>query len=112
MPEHSGRWRRTLSRAGVGLAGLIVVALAGFGLVFWLGGNDVANFCRDAAPGFPFDQLAALADKHHVRLVPGSSDGSGAYSSLAYTPRSYGRHTCLVWHDNHVIIKSQYGFAD
>lgn len=111
-PENPGGWRRMMSRAGLGLAGLIVVALIGFGLMFWFGGNDVKNFCRDATPGFPFAQLAALAGKHHVRLVPGSRDGSGTHSLLAHTPRSYGRHTCLVWHDNHVVIESQYGFAD
>jgi hypothetical protein len=104
--------KRIMSRAGLGLAGLIVIAFVGFGLMFWFGGNDVENFCLDAAPGLPFDQLAALADKHHVRLVPGSRDSSGAYSSLAYTPKSYGRHTCLVLHDKHVVIESRYGFAD
>ena len=100
------------SKAGLGLAGLIVAALVGFGLMFWFGGNDVKNFCRDAAPGLPSVALAALADKHHVRLLPGSRDSSGAHSLLAHTPRSYGRHTCLVRHDNHVVIESQLGFAD
>lgn len=101
-----------MSRAGLGLAGVIAVALISFGLMFWFGGNDVNNFCRDATPGLPFAQLAALADKHNVRLVPGSHDGSGAYSLLAHTPRSFGRHTCLVRHDKRVVIESQYGFAD
>lgn len=101
-----------MSRAGLGLAGLILVAFIGFGLMFWFGGNDVNNFCRDVVPGLAFAQLAILADKHDVRLVPGSRDGSGAHSLLAHTSRSYGRHTCLVRHDNHVVIESQYGFSD
>lgn len=101
-----------LSRTGFGLAGLIAVAMIGFGVMFWSGGNDVESFCRDATPGLPFAQLAALAEQHHVRLVPGSRDASGPRSLLAHTPRSYGRHTCLVWHDDRVVIQSRYGFAD
>lgn len=109
---NSAGWLRIMLRIGLGLAGLVGVAIVGLSLMFWFGGNDVENFCQEATPGLPFARLAVLADKHHLRLVPGSRDGSGAYSLLAHTPRSYGRHTCLVRHDNHVVIESQNGFSD
>lgn len=112
MPKHPGGWRRALSMAGLGAAGLIVVALVGFGAMFWFGGNDVENFCRDAVPGLPFAELVALAGKHDVRLTAGADDGSGAQSLLAHTPRSYGRHTCLVRHDGKTVIESRYEFTD
>jgi len=101
-----------MSRIGLGLACLVGVAIAGFSLMFWFGGNDVEKFCQDATPGLSFARLAALADKHQLRLVPGSREDSGAYLLLAHTPRSFGRDTCLVRHDNHVVIESQYVFSD
>jgi len=63
-------------------------------------------------PGLPVAGLAALAGRHSVRLTPASGDGCGGYSLFAYSPRSFGRHNCLVRHDNDVIIESRYGFAD
>ena len=81
--------------------------------MFWLGGKDVNNFCNEIKPGISTAQLADLAKKHDVRLnMPGARDGSGVYSALAHTPRSFGRHTCMVRHDNAVVIGGQYGYAD
>jgi hypothetical protein len=107
-----GRSRRVMARTGIALAGLVLLAIIGFGLVFWIGGNDVANFCQDAAPGFPVAELPALAARHHVRLRPGLRDVSGARTLLAHTPRSYGRHTCLVRHDDSVVIDRRFSYAD
>ncbi len=81
--------------------------------MFWLGGRDVKNFCHEIRLGIPTSQLAALANKHGVRLnMPGSREGSGAYLALAHTPRSFGRHVCTVLHDNTLVIGSRYGYAD
>lgn len=94
---------------------IVIAALSSIELVlmFWLGGRDVKNFCHEIKPGIPTSQLAALAKKHNVRLnMPGSREGSGAYLALAHTPRSFGRHTCTVRHDNTVVIGSQDGYAD
>jgi hypothetical protein len=110
--ENPGGWRRMTARTGLGLAGLVVAALIGFGLMLRSGGDGVQDFCRDAAPGLPFPRLAALADRHGVRLTPGPSDGSGTRSLLAHAPQSFGRHTCLVRHDNNAVLESQYGFSD
>lgn len=112
MFGNTSGWRRMMSRGVLALAGLIVVAFVGFGLMFWIGGNDVNHFCEDAVPGFPADQLAALAKKHRVRLSQGPRDASGAHLLLAHTPRSYARHTCLVRYDKNAVIDRQVGYAD
>lgn len=95
------------------LIGIVALSLVEFAVMFWLGGKDVNNFCNEIKPGISTAQLEGLAKKHDVRLsMPGSRDGSGAYSALAHTPRSFGRHTCLVRHDNSVVSGSRYGYAD
>ncbi len=101
-----------LARAGFVLGGLLVAAMVGFGLTFWIGGNDVNNFCQEAAPGLPVSKLSALATKYHVRLKPGLRDASGARTLLAHSPRSYGRHTCTVRHDGNVVTDRQVNYAD
>jgi hypothetical protein len=104
---------RAILKISISLIGLVALALIGFALMFWLGGNDVKNFCHEIKPGLPIAQLADLAKKYDVRLrLPGSREDSGVYWTLVYTPRSYGRHTCMVRHDNTVVIGSQYGYAD
>jgi hypothetical protein len=109
---NAGGWRRVMGRIGRIVAGLVVVTLVGFGLLFHSGGNAVRAFCRDATPGLPVARLAALAAADDVRLTAASGDGFGGFSLFAYSPRSFGRHNCLVRHDNDVIIESRYGFAD
>jgi hypothetical protein len=95
------------------LIGIVALSLVEFAVMFWLGGKDVNNFCNAIKPGISTAQLADLAKKHDVRLnLPGSRDGSGVYSVLAHTPRSFGRHTCMVRHDNSTVIESRYGYAD
>jgi hypothetical protein len=99
-----------ISAVLIGIAALSLVEIA---LMFWLGGRDVKNFCHEIRPGLPTAQLAGLAKKHDVRLgLPGSRDDSGVYLTLVHTPRSFGRHTCMVRHDNTAVIGSQYGYAD
>ena len=81
--------------------------------MFWFGGKDVQNFCNEIKPGISTAQLGDLAKKHDIRLnMPGLREGAGVYSALAQTPRSFGRHTCKLRHDNNVVIGSQYGYAD
>jgi hypothetical protein len=95
------------------LIGIVALSLVEFAVMFWLGGKDVNNFCNEIKPGITIAQLSELAKKHDIRLsMPGSRDGSGAYSALAHTPRSFGRHTCMVRHDNSAVIESRYGYAD
>jgi len=112
MRAEGRQWRKRMSKTGLGLGGLIAAAFIGFGLMFWFGGNDVENFCREATPGLPYAQLAPAAEKHGLQLTQGPRDASGAYSLLAHTPRSYGRHTCMVRHDNQAVIDSRYQFSD
>ena len=104
--------RRVLARAGTVLGGLLVAAMVGFGLTFWIGGNDVNNFCQEVRPGLPVSELAALAAKYHVRLRPGLRDASGARTFVAHSPRSYGRHTCAVRVDGKMVIDRQVNYAD
>jgi len=106
------RARRMMGIAALALAGVVVVAMIAFGLMFWIGGNNVDNFCQEANPGFRVAELPALAARHHVRLKPGPRDASGARTVLVHTPRSHGRHTCLVRHDGNVVIDRRFGFAD
>jgi hypothetical protein len=106
------RARRMTAIAALALGGVVAVAMIAFGLMFWIGGNNVDNFCQEANPGFPVAKLPALAARHHVRLKPGPRDPSGDRTVLAHTPRSYGRHTCLVRHDGNVVIDRRFGFAD
>lgn len=95
------------------LTGIVALSLSEVALMFWLGGKDVKNFCQEIKPGIPVMQLAGLAKKHDVRFsLPGVRDETGAYLTLVNTPRSFGRHTCMVRHDNTVIIESQYRYAD
>ena len=103
--------RRVLARAGYTLGGVVVVAMVGFGLMFWIGGNDVNNFCQEARPGLPVSELAALAAKYHVRLRPGLREVSGARTLQAHSPRSYGRHTCAVRIDGKMVIDRQVNYA-
>lgn len=104
--------RRLIVKAGFALAGLVVVAMAGFGLMFWIDGNDINNFCQEASPGLAVAELPALAARHHVRLKPVARDASGVVTLLAHTRRSYGRHTCLVRHDGKVVIERRVDYAD
>jgi len=85
--------------------------MVGFGLMFWIGGNDVNNFCQEARPGLPVSELAALAAKYHVRLRPGLREVSGARTLVAHSPRSYGRHTCSVRVDGKVVTDRQVNYA-
>jgi len=104
---------KTALKIVIGLIGLAALASSEFALMFWLGRNDVKNFCQEIKPGTPIAQLAVLAKEHDLRYkLPGLREESGVYLAIVNTPRSFGRHTCLVRHDNAVIIASQYGFAD
>ena len=95
------------------LIGIAALSLGEIALMFWFGGKDVKNFCQEIKPGIPIMQLAALAKKHDVRFsLPGVRDDTGAYLTLVNTPRSFGRHTCMVRHDNTAILESQYRYAD
>jgi hypothetical protein len=95
------------------LVGIAALSLTEIALMFWLGGKDVKNFCREIKPGIPIAQIADLAKKHDVRYTfPGLREDSGTYLILVNTPRSFGRHTCIVRHDNAVVIASRFGFAD
>lgn len=95
------------------LIGIAALSLSEITLMFWLGGNDVKKFCNEIKPGLPVAQLAGLAKRYDVRFsLPGSSGGSGVYLVPVSTPRSFGRHTCMVRHDNTVVAGSQYGYAD
>ena len=99
-----------LSAVLIGIAALSLVEIA---VMYWLGGKDVRNFCNEIKPGMPIAQLNDLARKYDVRLnMPGTREGSGVYLALASTPRSFGRHTCLVRHDSHTVSASQNGHAD
>ena len=94
----------------IGIAALSSVELVS---MFWLGGRDVKNFCDEIKPGLPAAQLAGLAKKHDVRLnMPGSRENSGMYLVVAQTPRSFGRHTCMVRHDGNTVTGSRHGYAD
>ena len=95
------------------LVGIAALSLSEVALMFWLGGKDVRSFCREVKPGLPIAKLAGLAKQHDVRYtLPGLREDSGTYLVLVNTPRSFGRHTCMVRHDNAVVIASQDGFAD
>lgn len=104
--------RRVIAKVGFALGGLAVVAMAVFGLTFWIGGNDVNNFCQEARPGLPVSELPALAAKYHVRLKPGLRDVAGARTLVAHSPRSYGRHTCTVRIDGKAVTDRQVNYAD
>lgn len=102
-----------LKRAALGLAAFVVLWAASFTVLFWLGGNDIEAFCSEAKFSLPVPELAALAQKHGVSIrLPGVREDAGTYSVLANTWRSYGRHTCLVRHDNTKVLSSQYGYVD
>lgn len=104
---------RILLKAALGLVGLAVLWVISFAVLFWLGGNDVETFCREAKPGLPVSELVALADKHSVSIrLPGLREDSGVYSALVHTWRSYRRHTCMVRHDNIGVLTSQYRYSD
>lgn len=105
-----GEFRIKISAVLIGIVALSLVELA---LMFWLGGRDVEGFCDEIRPGLPVAQLKGLAEEHDVRLdLPGSREDSGAYLAVAHTPRSFGRHTCMVRHDGNAVSGSQYGYAD
>lgn len=94
------------------LIGIIILSLSEIALMFWLGRNDVKNFCDEIKPGRPVEQLANLADKYDVRYIKlGPREVSGVWT-LVNTPRSFGLHTCMVRHDNTAVLGSQYGYAD
>lgn len=104
---------KTLLKIMAGLVVLAALASSEMALMFWLGGSDVKNFCNEMKPGLPVAQLAKLADRHNVRYsFPGMRETSGNYLAIVSTPRSFGRHTCAVRHDNTVVIESRYGYAD
>ncbi|HEU0282997.1 MAG TPA: hypothetical protein VFQ99_04385 [Gallionella sp.] len=104
---------KTIFKITIVLIGIVALSLIELSLMFWLGGRDVKNFCHEIKPGLPTAQLAGLAKKYNVHLgLPGSRDDSGAYSTLVHTPRSFGRHACMVRHDNAVVIGSQYIHTD
>jgi len=95
------------------LAGIIALSLVEISIMFWSGGKDVHDFCMEIKPGLPVSQIADLAKEHNVRYVlPGSVDNSGGYRVLVSSPRSFGRHTCLIRHDHVRVIESRYGYAD
>ena len=95
------------------LAGIIALSLVEISIMYWLGGKDVRNFCMDVKPGLPASRIADLAKEHNVRCSqPGSVDKSGGYRVLASSPRSFGRHTCIIRHDNDQVIESRYGYTD
>ncbi len=95
------------------LAVVGILSLTEVGVMFWLGGRDVKNFCEEIKPGTPVAQLEQLAKKHDVRYkLPGLREDSGAYVATVNTPRSFGRHTCMVRHDNTRVIEGWYAFAD
>jgi hypothetical protein len=104
---------KTTLKIALALIGLAALASSELAIMFWLGGKDVKSFCHDINPGLPISQLAVLAKKHDVRYtLPGLREESGKYRISVNTPRSFGRHTCLVQHDNRVIIARRYEFAD
>lgn len=104
---------RTIFKIAIVLIGMAALALSEILLMFWLGGNDVKKFCLEIKPGLPIAQIVNLAKKYDVRYrLPGLREDSGVYLILVNTPRSFGRHTCEVRHDNAVVISSQYGLAD
>jgi len=93
--------------------GIVALSLSEITFMFWLGGNDVRKFCNEIKPGLPVAQLAVLAKRYDVRFsLPGSRADSGVYLVPVNTPRSFGRHTCVVRHDNTIVTGSQYGYAD
>lgn len=95
------------------LIGIAALSLSEVALMFCFGGKDVKNFCQEIKPGIPIMQLAGLAKKHDVRFsLPGVREDTGVYLTFVNTPRSFGRHTCMVRHDNIVIIESQYRYSD
>lgn len=95
------------------LIGIAALSLTEIGLMFWLGKKDVENFCREITPGIPVAQLANLAKKHDVRYaLPGLRGHSGTYRLVVTTPRAFGRHTCIVQHDNVLVIAARYGTED
>lgn len=104
---------RAIFKITIVLIGIAALALSEISLMYWLGGNDVKNFCAEIKPGLPIAQLAGTAKNYDVRYtLPGFRDNSGSYWTLVNTPRSFGRHTCMVRHDNTVVIESRYGYAD
>lgn len=107
-----GGWRKILKRVGLPAAGVVVLAMVAFGAIFSSGGNDIEAFCQSAKPGLPVTELAALAERHGVRLRKMSGADSGPPSLLAHTARSYGRHTCVIVHDNQIVVESRNSFAD
>lgn len=107
-----GRAWCILRRAGLGLAGLMVLAAIAFYLLFESAGDNVERFCRESTPGLPVAEMAALARKHELRLTPTGRDLAGVQSLLAHSTKSFGRHTCLVRHDDKQIIDSRSSFVD
>lgn len=104
---------RTALKVVIGLIGLAALASSELALMYWLGRSDVISFCQEIKPGISIAQVTVLAKKHDLRYkLPGLREESGVYLTIVNTPRSFGRHTCLVRHDNAVIIASRYGFSD
>lgn len=104
---------KTRLKIALVLAGIAALSLCEIALMFWLGASDVEDFCDEIKPGLQVAQIAVLAKKYGVSYrLPGMREDSGAYVALVHTPRSYGRHTCVVKHDNVVIIGRQYQYAD
>lgn len=95
------------------LIGIAALSLSEISLMFWLGGNDVKKFCNEIKHGLPIAQLGDLAKRYDVRYrLPGSCEASGLCRVYVNTPRSFGRHVCMVQHDNDRVIGSQYIYAD
>jgi len=95
------------------LVGLIALSLVEVSLMFWNGMRDIQGFCSEAKPGIQVSQIAVLAKKYNVRQgLPGLRANSATHWVLVSTPRSFGRHTCLVQFDKTQVIESRYGYAD
>lgn len=104
---------KTRLKIALVLAGIAALSLSELALMFWLGASDVEGFCDEIEPGSPVARIAVLAKKYGVSYrLPGLREDSGAYLAFVNTSRSYGRHTCIVKHDNNVIIGSHYQYAD
>jgi hypothetical protein len=100
--------RLTMFLAG----GLIVVA--GVALVFWPSEPNVRRFCRDARIGLPVKELPDLAEKYRLRLTSRNSrDAARDYWFVAHSwLTTGGGHTCLIRHNDVVVIESQYAYVD
>jgi hypothetical protein len=94
------------------LIGLFLIFIVGFIWLFQLAAKDVERFCQLAQQSKTLGDLEKL--KNHFDLKPNNLNNYVDKETIIifHTPRSYGRHTCIVKIKNNQILKATFSFLD